>query len=120
MVIALLLAGWPVAGEGSVYKYNPNIHTAVIKSGHIILQHGKIAARAPEEPVIAERVPTELLDTPATVPPGATIRQVLMNTADGTPGKEVLENRAFFEALHTGGALPSAVEFAKKEHGTLG
>jgi hypothetical protein len=112
-LVALLLAGWPLAGQA----------IAVIKSGHVILQHGKITALAPEEPVIAERVPTALFDTAAPVPPGATIRQVLSNTADGTPGEEVLENRSFFNALKpiAGNApLPSALKFAKEEHGTLG
>ena len=106
--LALLLAGWPLAAQ------------TIIKSGHIIFQHGKITAPAPEEPVIAERVPGVLLDTPAPFPPGATIRQVLSNTADGTPGEEVLENREFFEALHTTGTPPNAVEFAMHRHGTLG
>jgi hypothetical protein len=95
-------------------------HTAVVTSGHIVLQHGDITAPAPEEPVIAERIPKALLDTPAPVPRGATIRQVLSNTADGRPGEEVLENWEFFEALHTIGTLPNAVEFAMHQHGTLG
>jgi hypothetical protein len=112
-IIALLLAGWPLAGQA----------IAVIKSGHVISQHGKITALAPEGPVIAERIPTALLDTAASVPPGATIRQVLSNTADGTPGEVVLENRSFFDALKpiVGNApLPNALKFAMKEHGTLG
>jgi hypothetical protein len=114
IVLALLLAGWPLAGQ---------IHTAVIKSGHIVSQHGKITAPAPEEPVIAERIPKALLDTAAPVPADATIRQVLSNTADGTPGEEVLDNRSFFDALKpiAGNApLPSALKFAMEEHGTLG
>jgi tetratricopeptide (TPR) repeat protein len=99
------------------------VGTAVIRSGHIVAQHGKITARAPEEPVIAERIPRDLLDKPAPIPPGATIRQVLANTADGTPGEEVLDNPEFFEALKpiAGNApLPNALKFAEKEHGTLG
>ncbi len=46
-----------------------------------------------------------------------------MNTADGTPGEEVLENRSFFDALKpiVGHApLPNALKFAMGEHGTLG
>jgi tetratricopeptide (TPR) repeat protein len=112
--LAALIACWPVVGQ---------VDTAVIKSGHIVQQHGKITARAPEEPVIAERIPRDLLDKPAPIPPGATIRQVLANTADGTPGEEILENREFFEALKpiAGNApLPSAIKFAMEEHGTLG
>jgi hypothetical protein len=121
VVVFTLIAVWPLAGQVvRLDDYDPTIHIAVIKAGRVILQRGKITARAPEEPVIAERVPPALLDAPAPVPPGATIRQVLMNTADGTPGEEVLENRAFFEALHRRGAFPDAVTFAKKEHGTLG
>ncbi|HTC89333.1 MAG TPA: tetratricopeptide repeat protein [Bryobacteraceae bacterium] len=123
LLLALLMAGWPSAGQVRIDSYDRNIHTAVIKSGHIILQRGKITAPAPEEPVIAERVPNALLDTPAPVPFGATIRQVLSNTADGTPGEEVLENRSFFDALKpiVGQApLPNALKFATEEHGTLG
>jgi len=124
MALALLLAGWPLAGQVFRFDdYDPNFHTAVVKSGHIILQHGKITAPAPEEPVIAERIPSALLDTAAPVPPGATIRQVLSNTADGTPGEEVLENRSFFDALKPiarHAPLPNVLKFATKEHGTLG
>jgi hypothetical protein len=121
--LATLLACWPLASQVRLDNYDPKIHTAVIKSGHIVFQHGKITARAPEEPVIAERIPKALLDTPAPVPPGATIRQVLANTADGTPGEEVLDNPSFFEALKpiAGNApLPNALKFAKEEHGMLG
>ena len=121
--LAALLACWPLAGQVRLDDYDPNIHTAVIKSGHIVSQHGTITARAPEEPVIAERIPPDLLDKPAPIPPDATIRQVLENTADGTPGEEVLDNRSFFEALKpiAGRALrPNALKFAKQEHGTLG
>lgn len=42
------------------------------------------------------------------------------NRADGTPGEEVLENPAFFEALRTTGPIPNAVEFAAHAHGELG
>lgn len=121
--LATLLACWPLAGQVRFDDYDPKIHTAIIKSGHIVFQHGKITVRAPEEPVIAERVPAALLDTPAPIPPGATIRQVLSHTADGTPGEEVLENRQFFEALKpiAGKAPPpNALKFATEEHGTLG
>jgi hypothetical protein len=123
VLVALLLAGWPLASQARLDDNDPNIHTAVIKSGHIVFQHGKITAPAPEEPVIAERVPRALLDAAAPVPPGATIRQVLSSTADGTPGEEVLENRQFFDALKplVGNApLPNALKFAEEEHGTLG
>jgi tetratricopeptide (TPR) repeat protein len=112
--LAALLACWPLAGQ---------VHTALIRSGRIVAQHGKITARAPEEPVIAERIPRDLLDKPAPIPSGATIRQVLANTADGTPGEEVLDNPSFFDALKpiAGHApLPNALKFATQEHGTLG
>jgi hypothetical protein len=121
-VLTALLLILPAAAQVGLHDYDPKIHTAVIKSGHII-QHGKITARAPEEPVIAERIPSALLDSAAPTPPGATIRQVLANTADGTPGEEVLDNRSFFEALKpmAGRApLPNALKFAMEEHGTLG
>jgi tetratricopeptide (TPR) repeat protein len=121
--LAALLAWWPLAGQVRLDDYDPKIHIAVIKSGRIVVQHGKIAARAPEQPVLAERVPRALLDTAAPTPPGATIRQVLANTADGTPGEEVLDNRSFFDALKpiVGHApLPNALKFATEEHGTLG
>ncbi len=123
LALAPVLACWLLAGQVRFDDYDPNIHTAVIKSGHIVLQRGSITARAPEEPVIAERIPRALLDTPAPIPPGATIRQVLSNTADGTPGEEVLDNRSFFDALKpiVGNVpLPSALKFAMEEHGTLG
>jgi len=122
-VLTALLLIFPAAAQVRPLDNDPNVHTAVIKSGHIVFQHGKITALAPEEPVIAERIPRALLDTPAPVPPGATIRQVLANTADGTPGEEVLDNRSFFEALKpmAGPApLPNALKFAAEEHGTLG
>jgi hypothetical protein len=128
---AALLAVWPLAGQDRSVRFVDDVidfyksvriarlDAAIIESGRVVWQNGKITARAPEEPVIAERVPGALLDTLAPVPAGATIRQVLSNTADGTPGEEVLENRAYFEALHRGGALPNAAAFAMKEHGTL-
>jgi hypothetical protein len=100
-----------------------DLRAAVVESGRIVWSNGAITAPAPEEPVIAERIPQGSLDQPAPIPPGATIRQVLSNTADGTPGQEVLENRAFFDALKpiAGNApLPSAIKFAAEEHGTLG
>jgi tetratricopeptide (TPR) repeat protein len=122
-VLTALLLILPAAGQIPLDSYDPKIHTAVIQSGHIIFRHGRITARAPEEPVIAERIPKALLDTPAPVPPGATIRQVLANTADGTPGEEALDNRAFFEALKPIAGrvlLPNALKFAMEEHGALG
>ena len=57
------------------------------------------------------------------MPAGATIRQVLANTADGTPGEEVLDNRAFFAALKpVAGRDPSpdAVQFVEKPRDALG
>ncbi len=89
----------------------------------MVWQSGRITAPAPDEPVIAERIPQGSLDKPAPIPPGATIRQVLSNTADGTPGEEILDNRSFFDALKSiaGNApLPSAIKFASEEHGGLG
>ena len=122
--LAALLAYWPLASQVvRIDDYDPTIHTAVIKSGRIVFQRGNITEPAPEEPVIAERVPRALLDKSAPGLTGATIRQVLLNTADGTPGEEVLENRSFFDALKpiAGHApLPNALKFAMEEHGTLG
>jgi hypothetical protein len=122
-VLTALLLILPAAGQIPLDGYDPKIHTAVIQSGHVIYRHGRIKVPAPEEPVIAERISTALLDTPAPVPPGATIRQVLANTADGTPGEEVLDNRSFFEALKPLAGrvlLPNAMKFAMEEHGTRG
>jgi len=122
LLTALLLIV-PAVGQNSLDDFDPKIHFAVIRSGHVVLQHGKITARAPEEPVIAERIPQGLLDKPAPIPPGATIRQVLANMADGTPGEEILDNPAFFEALRpmAGRApLPNALKFARDKHGALG
>jgi hypothetical protein len=106
-----------------------DLRAAVVESGRVVWESGAVKAAAPEEPVIAERILRMVergrisLDDPVKLPPGATIREVLANTADGTPGQEVLENRSFFEALKpiAGNApLPGAVKFATEEHGTLG
>lgn len=100
-----------------------NLRAAVIESGRIVWQNGKITARAPEEPVMAERIPQRLLDTSAPMPPGATIRQVLANTADGTPGEEVLDNLTFFQGLKPlarGLRMPGVIQFAMRDHGDLG
>jgi hypothetical protein len=113
----------PLAGQGPFDRYHPNVPFAIIQSGRVILKRGNIKALAPEEPVIAEHIPAALLDTPAPVPRGATIRQVLSNTADGTPGEEVLDNRSFFDALRPIAGyprLPSVMQFAAESHGTLG
>jgi hypothetical protein len=134
--LASLLACWPLAGQTQFAKFGrdlqhmaPGSRAAIVESGRVVWQRGRITAPAPEEPVIAERIETLAksgrvsLDDPAPIPPGATIRQVLANTADGTPGQEVLENRSFFEALGpiAGNApLPSAIQFATQDHGTLG
>jgi len=112
----LLLACWPLAAQDGLDV----TRVSVIKGTRVIQQIGKITEPACEEPVIAERIPKKLLDTPAPEPRGATIRQVLENRADGTPGEEVLENPEFFESLHTAGTIPGAIAFAKKNHGTLG
>jgi tetratricopeptide (TPR) repeat protein len=100
-----------------------HLRAAVLRSGHIIWQNGKITVAACEEPVIAERIPQDMLDKPAPIPPGATIREVLENRADGTPGEEILENHSFFDALKPiagHGHLPSALRFAGDEHEPLG
>ncbi len=98
----------------------PGSLAAIIESGRVVWQNGEITAAAPEEPVIAERIPRSQLASAAPTPHGATILQVLSNTADGTPGEEVLENHEFFDALHSAGALPNAVAFVQQPHGTLG
>jgi tetratricopeptide (TPR) repeat protein len=116
LLVTTLLACWPLAGQDRIEV----VRVAVIKGTRVIQQNGKITEPACEEPVIAERIPKKLLETPAPEPRGATIRQVLENRADGTPGEEVLENPEFFEALHTAGTIPDAIAFAKKNHGTLG
>ncbi len=107
-----------------------DLRAVLIESGKVVWRSGvAITASAPEEPVIAERLEHLArrgrisLDAPAPIPSGATIRQVLANTADGTPGEEVLENRGFVEALEpiTGrDPLPDAVKFASEKHATLG
>ena len=127
LFVAALLAILPLAGQGRFTDFArdlkhqaPGARAAIIESGRVVWQNGEITAPAPEEPVIAERIPRSQLASPAPIPPGATILQVLSNTADGTPGEEVLENREFFKALHTVGDLPNAVRFAQQPHGTLG
>jgi len=125
-----LLACWPLAGQSQFAKFGRDLQhmalgsrAAIIESGRVVWQNGKITDAACQEPVIAERIPRALLDNPAPAPPGATIRQVLNNTADGTPGEEVLENPAFVDALKpiAGPArFPSAIKFASAEHAPLG
>ena len=120
-----LLAGWPLAGQARFENFsrdlpNPDQRLAVIQSGRLVWQRGEITATACAEPVIAERIPRVMLDTPAPMPPGATIRQVLENRADGTPGEEVLENSEFIRALDRTEHLPSALAFARKQHQPLG
>jgi hypothetical protein len=127
-LLAALLAVWPLAGQARFVQLNRELQTAhlraaVLRSGHVIWKNGEISVAACEQPVIAERIPRKLLDTPAPEPPGATVRQVLNNTADGKPGEETLENPDFFNALKpiAGNApLPGAVKFASVEHGPLG
>jgi hypothetical protein len=128
--LAAFLACWPLAAQDQFAKFEhdlhnmaPGSHAAIIESGHVVWRNGKITEAACEAPVIAERIPHARLDTPAPAPPGATIRQVLDNTADGTPGEEVLENTAFVNALKPiarVGRLPSAVRFASQERQPLG
>jgi hypothetical protein len=106
-----------------------DLRAVVVESGRVVWSNGSINTPAPEEPVIAERA-WQLarrgrisLNDPVTVPGGATIRQVLANTADGTPGQEVLENRMFFSPLEqiVGMApFPNAVQFVIQGQGTLG
>lgn len=119
LAIILLLAGWQLAGQDRIDA----VRVAIIRGTQITQSNGEITEPACEEPVIAGRIPKKLLDTPAPEPRGATIRQVLENRADGTPGEEVLENEEFFEALKPiagGGPLPNAVEFAAHAQGELG
>jgi tetratricopeptide (TPR) repeat protein len=139
--LAALLACWPLAAQDQFAKLGQDLKQAaselgisdlrasVVKSGRVVWTNGAIEARAPEEPVIAERI-TRLaergkisLDAPAPLPPGATIRQVLANTADGTPGEEVLDNRSFFDALKPiagNASMPGVMKFALEKHAALG
>lgn len=124
-LFSALLLIWPLAGQEQFAQFarDVKVHAAVIRSGHVVWSNGAIDAPAPEEPVIAERIPAKLLDTPAPEPRDATIRQVLENRADGTPGEEVLDNPEFFKALEPiarHGRLPNALTFAEEKHGTLG
>ena len=128
--LALFLACWPLAAQYPFVKFeddlqniDPGSRAAIIESGRVVWRNGKITEAACEAPVIAERIPRALLDTAAPTPPGATIRQVLDNTADGTPGEEVLENTAFIDALKPiarAVRLPDALRFASREHQALG
>jgi hypothetical protein len=135
--LAALLACWPLAAQDRFAKLGrdlqmaaselgiSDLRAAVVQSGRVVWKYGAgaIKAPAPEEPVIAERVPKALLDTPAPALPGATIRQMLSNTADGTPGEEILDNHAFFDALKPMAGnkpMPDAIRFAKQQTGALG
>jgi hypothetical protein len=100
-----------------------DLRAAVVESGRVVWKNASISAAAPEEPVIAGRIPQDSLDKAAPIPAGATIRQVLENRADGTPGEEILENRGFFDALKPIAGrvpMPNAIKFAMEEHGDLG
>ena len=128
--LAMFLACWPLAAQSQFATFEHDLHSmapgsraAIIESGRIVWRNGEITVAACEAPVIAQRIPIALLDSPAPAPPVATIRQVLDNTADGTPGEEVLENTAFVDALKPmagGGRLPDAVRFASQKHQMLG
>jgi hypothetical protein len=122
---ALGLASWGLGSQARFEKFgadlpSPGMRIVVIQSGRVVWRQGEITEPACEEPVIAERIPQVKLDGPAPEPPGATIRQVLENRADGTPGEEVVENPGFFRDLGTNGKIPRAIPFAMHEHGTLG
>jgi hypothetical protein len=140
-LLAALLAGWPLAAQVpfDALRHNlkqaaddlriSDLRAAVVESGRVVWSNGAIHAAAPEEPVIADRLQRIVqrgrisLDQPAPFPPGASIRQVLSNTADGTPGEEVLDNHSFFAALQpvAGSApMPNVVKFATKKHDALG
>jgi hypothetical protein len=140
-VLTALLLIFPAAAQNRFERFDQDLkraaselrisdlRAAVVESGRVIWQSAAIEAAAPEEPVIANRILALSkrgrisLDDPVELPPGATIRQVLSNAADGTPGQEVLGNRGFFDALKpfAGGApLPNAIRFAIEAHGTLG
>ena len=127
-LLAALLAVWPLAGQARFEQLerelqSAHLRAAVLREGHVIWENGEISVAACEASVVAERIPRRLLDTPAPEPAGATIRQVLNNTADGTPGEEILENPDFFDALKpiAGNApVPSAVKFASEVHEPLG
>jgi hypothetical protein len=141
LLLAALLPGLPLAGAGPFDELSgnlkqaadelriPDLRAAVVESGRLVWSAGTIHAPAPEEPVIADRLQSMVqrgrisFNQPAPFPPGATIGQVLANTADGTPGEEMLENRSFFDALKplAGKApLPTVLKFAMEEHGTRG
>ncbi len=134
-VLAALLLILPAAAQSQFDQFQrdlkragnelriSDLRAAVVEAGRVVWQYGAgpIESPAPEDPVIAERLERLAkrgrisLDDPVQLPAGATIREVLANTADGTPGEEVLENRAFFDALKpiAGGApMPNAVKFA--------
>ena len=139
--LATLLACWPLAAQDQFAKLDhelkqtagelgiTDLRAEVVESGRVIWSNGAIHAPAPEEPVIAERMMRLAehgkisLDAPAPMPPGASLRQVLSNTADGTPGEEVLDNRGFFDALKpiAGSApMPGVMKFAREKQATLG
>lgn len=122
---ALGLASWGLGSQARWENFrrdlqSPDMRIAVIEAGRVVWRQGEMDEPACEEPVIAERIPQARLDTSAPEPPGATIRQVLENRADGTPGEEFLENLDFFRALGAKGRIPRAIPFALHAHGTLG
>ena len=116
LILGLLLIG-QCAGQGRFEQFGRDLErirgelriselrAAVVESGRVVWKNGKLRALAPSEVVIAAGIRVPLDDpiakyNPRTqVPPGATIRQILSHTADGTPGEEFLYNPEWFDAL---------------------
>ena len=105
------------------------VRAVIVESGRVVWRNAPLHLAAPDEPVIAAEIQQLVargrlsLDDPiakynpgAQVPRGATIRQILSHTADGTPGEEFLYNPVWFDALKplVANQPVDAVKFARE------
>jgi Beta-lactamase len=98
----------------------PKLGAVIVESGRVVWRKEGAARGAPlDQGATAVRVMQLVkqgkmsLDDPVAFPKGATVRQVLSHTADGTPGEEYLYNHGFLESLkHVVGQIqaPSSIE----------
>jgi tetratricopeptide (TPR) repeat protein len=94
----------------------PKLSAAIVESGKIVWRSGTavppVSGAPLQQSITAVQVmqlverglmslddPVAKYDAAANLPAGATVRQVLSHTADGTPGEEYLYNREFFSSL---------------------
>jgi hypothetical protein len=94
----------------------PKVSAAIVESGKIVWRSGTAAPPVSGAPLQQSATAVQVMqlvekgsmslddpvakyDAAASLPAGATVRQVLSHTADGTQGEEYLYNREFFSSL---------------------